>query len=115
LNRAVLSPIEQGHAPGEDCEHDEAATMPRLPQHLFWDVHPEDIDFEKHAAWLVRRVLEYGDWPDWQALVAYYGKSRLAEVVTGIRSLQPRSLAFCKVWFDLPASAFRCSTHPQSL
>ncbi|MBJ7396926.1 MAG: hypothetical protein JHD23_12285 [Akkermansiaceae bacterium] len=87
--------------------------MPLLPLHLFWDVHAEEIDPEKHAAWLARRVLEYGDWPDWQALVRYYGKDRLAGIVTSIRSLHPRALAFCKVWFDLPTSAFRCSTSPQ--
>jgi len=87
--------------------------MPHLPPHLFWDTDPEKIDFEKHAAWLARRVLEYGDWPDWQALVRFYGKERLATIVTGIRSLQPRAFAFCKIWFDLPASAFRCSKSPQ--
>lgn len=89
--------------------------MPSLSPHLFWDVRAEDIDFDKHAAWLARRVLEYGDWPDWQALVRYYGKERLTGIVTSIRSLHPRALAFCKAWFDLPTSAFRCSTHPRSL
>jgi hypothetical protein len=89
--------------------------MPPLSPHLLWDVRAENIDFETHASWLARRVLEYGDWPDWQALVRYYGKDRLAEIVTGIRSLQPRALAFCKVWFDLPSSAFRCSTPPRFL
>jgi hypothetical protein len=89
--------------------------MSNLSPHLFWDVRAEDIDFEKHAAWLARRVLEYGDWPDWQTLVHYYGKDRLAAIVTGIRSLHPRALAFCKVWFGLPASAFRCSKSPQFL
>ena len=84
--------------------------MPPLSHNLFWDVRAEDIDFEKHAAWLARRVLEYGDWPDWQALVRYYGRERLAGIVTGIRSLHPRAFAFCKVWFALPESAFRCST-----
>lgn len=88
--------------------------MPKLSPHLFWDIRAEDLDFEQHAAWLAQRVLEYGDWPDWQVLVDHYGKQRLADIVTGIRSLQPRTLAFCKVWFDLPASAFRCYTHPQS-
>ena len=92
-----------------------APSIPQLSPALFWDVRADQIDPEKHAAWLARRVLEYGDWPDWQAVVCYYGRNRLAGIVTGIRSLQPRALAFCKVWFDLPASAFRCSTHPQSL
>ena len=85
--------------------------LPLFP-HLYWDVNAAEIDPEKHAAWLARRVLEYGDWRDWQALARYYGKGRLPGTVTSIRSLQPRAFAFCRVWFDLPASAFRCSTAP---
>jgi hypothetical protein len=30
--------------------------------------------------------------------------------VTGLRSLSPQSLAFSCAWFQLPPSAFRCST-----
>lgn len=86
-----------------------------LSPNLFWDVRIEEIGPEQHGAWLAKRVLEYGDWSDWQALVRYYGRPRLGEIVIEIRSLQPRALAFCKVWFDLPDSAFRCSAHPQSL
>ena len=88
--------------------------MPPLSPQLFWDVAADTVDPERHASWLVRRVLEYGDWPDWQALVAYYGFNRLKVIVTEIRTLQPKALAFCKVWFDLPASAFRRFTTPQS-
>ena len=87
--------------------------MPPLSPHLYWDVSAGEVDPELHAGWLARRVLEYGDWSDWQALVRYYGKGRLAGIVTGIRSLHPRAFAFCRVWFDLPAPAFRCSTAPQ--
>ena len=89
--------------------------MQRLSAHLFWDVRAGEVDPERHAAWLAKRVLEYGDWPDWQELVRYYGRPRLAQIVTEIRSLQPRAFAFCRVWFDLPASSFRCSRNPQSL
>lgn len=87
--------------------------MLQLPSHLFWDVDSAEVDPEKHAVWLARRVLEYGDWPDWQVLVHHFGKDRLATIVTEIRTLHPRALAFCKIWFDLPHSAFRCSTSPQ--
>ena len=90
-------------------------SMLSLTPHLFWDVRAEDVDLEQHAAWLTRRVLEYGDWPDWQALVRYYGKERLREIATSIRSLDPKALAFCRIWFDLPDFAFRCSKHPLSL
>lgn len=87
----------------------------QLSPGLFWDVHQEGVDPEAHAAWIAKRVLEYGDWPDWQSLVRFYGRARLASIVTEIRSLHPQALAFCKVWFDLPASSFRCSTNPPSL
>lgn len=83
--------------------------MTSLSEHLFWDVDRSTIDPEKHAAWLVKRVLEYGRWSDWQALVGQYGKPRLAEIVVTIRSLQPRAFAFCQAWFQLPPTAFRCS------
>lgn len=86
------------------------SAMPALSDHLFWDVDRSMIDPEKHAPWLVKRVLEYGRWSDWQALVAHYGKPRLAEIVMKLRSLQPRALAFCHTWFQLPPNTFRCST-----
>lgn len=72
--------------------------MLTLSSYLYWDVRPRDVDPEQHSGWLVRRVLEHGDWPDWQKLVHCYGRKRLAEIVTGIRSLLMaiRSLA----WFD---------------
>lgn len=83
--------------------------MTALSDHLFWDVDRSSIDPQRHAAWLVKRVLEYGRWRDWQVLVAHYGKPELAGLVTGLRSLQPRAFAFCRAWFRLPPSSFRCS------
>ena len=80
-----------------------------LSEHLFWDVQRQGVDPERHAVWLARRVLEYGYWSDWQTLVAYYGKVRLAQIVVGIRSLNPRAFAFCRAWFQIPATDFRCS------
>ena len=50
--------------------------MPPLSEHLFWDVDRSSIDLERHVRWLVKRVLEYGRWRDWQTIVAHYGKPR---------------------------------------
>lgn len=84
--------------------------MPPLSPHLFWDVDRDSLDPATHGAWLTKRVLEHGRWDDWQALPSFYGKAELAELVTGLRTLEPRAFAFCRAWFDLPASSFRCST-----
>lgn len=84
--------------------------MPPLSPHLFWDVDRDSLDPSTHGPWLTKRVLEHGRWKDWQTLVSFYGKAELAELVTGLRTLEPRAFAFCRAWFDLPASSFRCST-----
>ncbi len=81
-----------------------------LSEHLFWDVDRESIDFDRHAPWVVKRVLEYGLWADWQVLMGRYDRNRLREIVTQLRTLQSKAFAFCQVWFDLPADAFRCSS-----
>jgi len=87
--------------------------MSGLSEHLFWDVDRREITADSHPRWLVKRVLEYGEWSDWQFLVDRYGRGKLAGIATGIRSLNPRALAFCRAWFQLPDSAFRCSTRPR--
>ena len=88
--------------------------MDSLSSHLFWDVDRNQIHPVTHASWLTQRVLEYGRWSDWQILVSEYGKPRLAELVIDLRSLSPKTLAFCCACFQLPKSAFRCSTLTQS-
>lgn len=78
------------------------SSMPSLSPHLFWDTDPNGIDMERHAAWLVKRVLEYGRWSDWRALVETYGRPRLAEITSGIRSLDPKAAAFARAYLSGP-------------
>lgn len=88
--------------------------MISLSDHLFWDVDRATIDPELHAAWLTKRVLEYGRWRDWKILEAHYGKPELGRLATGLRTLQPRAFAFCRAWFQLDPSCFRCSASTPS-
>lgn len=83
--------------------------MQNLSPHLFWDVERPSIDPERHAKWLIKRVLNYGLWTDWQILVAHYGKDRLQEIVFTIPKLDPRSLAFCQAWFSPQTTSPTCS------
>lgn len=73
--------------------------MEALSPHLFWDVDRTTIDWDEHRKWLVKRVLGYGLWSDWQVLVAHYGKHQLGEIAFSIPTLDPRSRAFCCAWF----------------
>jgi hypothetical protein len=77
--------------------------VPPLSPHLFWDTDSNGIDRERHAAWLVKRVLEYGCWRDWKTLVETYGRPRLGEITSSLRSLDPKAAAFVRAYLSAPA------------
>ena len=76
--------------------------MHPLSKHLFWDTDPVGVDVELHAAWLVKRVLEYGRWVDWQVIVEIFGRPRLAEITSSLRSLDPKAAAFALAYLATP-------------
>jgi transcriptional regulator with XRE-family HTH domain len=57
---------------------------------LFWDrpLHPEDL--ERHPAWVVARVLEYGQLEDVRALVGLLGRDRFFDVLAGVHLAEPK-------------------------
>jgi hypothetical protein len=63
---------------------------------------------EKHARYIVERVLDYGDWEDWLLIREYYGLEKIKELALGIRSLFPKSLSFIATVTHTPENQFRC-------
>lgn len=82
---------------------------------VFWDCDPASIDVEENSLFVIGRVLTRGLYTDWQTLKQLYGVERLRHEVTHLRSLDPRTLAFCSVYFDLPKESFRCYSKTPSL
>ena len=81
---------------------------------LFWDCDFNSLDFENHRLFIIGRVLTRGQWSDWQALRELCSKESLAADVVQIRDLDPRTLAFCSAYFDIPKEQFRCFTKTPS-
>jgi hypothetical protein len=75
---------------------------------LFWDIEPSDLDMEKHAEYIVGRVLDYGDWKDWLFIRDYYGIEQIKKIALGLRSLERKSLAFISTITCIPENQFRC-------
>ena len=58
----------------------------KLSPVLFWDIDKSQADMDKYPSFFVQRVLEYGNWNDWQLLLSYYGKD---QIVTSIYEPNP--------------------------
>ncbi len=86
-----------------------------LSAHLFWDVDPKTLSFEKNMDFIVGRILEYGLMEDWILLRDSLGIQGIAEIAMNIRELDPVSLNFIASISKIPIEKFRCYTTQQSI
>lgn len=85
-----------------------------MSKHLFWDVDVDTIDVEAHKAYIVQRVLEYGLWDDWMLLRRSLGLNQIVQISKGLRTLEPRALAYLSIISKTPKEEFRCYNTQQS-
>ena len=85
-----------------------------LRQALFWDTDIKTIDLEIHKASIVQRIFLRGSFEEFKQAMAYYGKEQCKAVLLNARWLDPKTLAFCSLIFDVPLNQFRCYTLAQS-
>ncbi len=86
----------------------------QLSKTLFWDVDISTLDAQKHAAYIVERVLSRRKMEDFKLTKNYYGKPKMKRIVKKLRYLDDRVLHFCSIYFSTPISDFRCYTTKQS-
>lgn len=80
---------------------------------LFWDTDATKIGLDTHAKTIVERVILRGNWSEFKAILGYYGKDKIREIVVKLRYLDSRTLSFCSVYFNTPINEFRCYTMKQ--
>ena len=84
-------------------------------KHLFWDVNRERLSLEKDDAYIIRQVLEYGKFQDWQLIKNHYGLKTITKKAMAIRSLEKKALSFISTLSGVPIKKFRCYTIQQSI
>ena len=81
-----------------------------LAAHLFWDVNIATLDFTKHAALIVERVIERGTYKNLQFIQQYYGNQQLTDIIKGISCMHPKDLMFVHTYFKIPLNELKCYT-----
>lgn len=70
-------------------------SIPRSMRWLFWDTNPHKLDLQRHARYIITRVLEKGDLEEWNWVRWTYGEKQLREALTENRQLSP---ATAELW-----------------
>jgi len=73
---------------------------------LFWDA--DKIDEVQHAAYVIARVLDYGDIDDIGVLRKLYSDEKIIEVIRTRRGLFPKTGKYWAVKFDIPLTEVLC-------
>lgn len=87
----------------------------QLPPILFWDIDSTKLDYDAKAHYVIGRVVMYGSFADWQAILAYYGPEKVRGEMLEERYLDNKTLNYLSFYFEIPKTAFRCYTLQQSI
>lgn len=85
-----------------------------LSSHLFWDVDRGTLDPERHADFLICRIVERGSSRDVRLAWRYYGEDRVREALLGASALSRKTIHFFANQFRLSCDAFRAYRRGQN-
>ena len=83
-------------------------------KNLFWDLDPTTLDYEKHAGYVIQRVVEFGTWSDWRLLRKQYELSRIVAIAREFRTIDRKALSFLAAVANVPKETFRCYASTRS-
>jgi hypothetical protein len=86
---------------------------PALPKRLFWDVNPDNLDFDKKAAFVIERVFERGDVEDIRSIMRYYGDSKVSDALLNAKYLGLKTIYLASAITGRTLTDFRCYRNRQ--
>lgn len=80
----------------------------KIRPHLFWDIPPGRLDWDKSAILIVQRVLTRGTFDEFRLLLEVYKMEGLKEIALKIPYLDRKSLNFISGFLEIPKEEFKC-------
>ncbi len=84
------------------------ANKPILSKRVFWDIDFEKLDYEKDKQFIIDKVMNYGLWEDFTALMRFYGKNVVKEEVVKVAFFKKDVLNFLCFYLKLKPKDFEC-------
>ncbi len=81
---------------------------PNISKRVFWDVDFDSLDYEKDKLFIIDKVMNYGLWDDFLAVLRYYGKEIIKKEIVKSPYLKKDILNFLCFYLDLKPQQFRC-------
>ena len=79
-----------------------------LSKHLFWDIDPNVLEWERSKKTIIERVIERGSLEEWVCIVKIYTLEGIVNTAKTFRSMSPIDLNFIATISNTPKEEFRC-------
>ncbi len=86
--------------------------LPAFVHRYFWDIDPTRLDAAQYPAYVVERLLEYGDLPSVRWLLDTFPRETIVQVLQQSRKLSRRSANFWALYLDVDKESVACLSRP---
>lgn len=82
-------------------------------EQLFWDIDLKGLDPDRSKRLIIERVFALGSLKEIKLLIDYYGKYIVLDVLKKLNYIDPKTLNFVSVYFNVSLESFVCYKRKQ--
>ena len=82
--------------------------IPDFVKKYLWGVSSKTLSTQKHAIFIIERILEYGDFDSVFWIDKTYGKQKVAETLKTSVRISPKSANLYSLYYNIPKSEIAC-------
>lgn len=88
--------------------------LEQLNRAHFWDIDIATMDAEKSKRLIIERIFSYGNLDEIKLIKNYYGLNEIMSILCNLNYIDPKTLNFISLLFQLPKTKFKCFAKNQS-
>ena len=92
-----------------------ADSLSQLSKVYFWDVDFHKLDKSKSMRLIIERVINLGNLSDLRLIRKIYTEDEIRQTICNLNYLDPKTLNFASLLFNIPKTSFKCYTKKQSV
>jgi hypothetical protein len=89
-------------------------SLENLNKAYFWDVDFNKLDKTNSKRLIIERVMNFGNLADIQLIKEVYSPDEIKTTLCNLNYLDPKTLNFASLLFNIPKTRFKCYIKKQS-
>jgi hypothetical protein len=88
--------------------------VPEINRRIFWDVNPDNLDYQKSSKFIIERVFERGNVDDVRNIRRFYGDQLIGDTLKASPWMEEKTIYLASAILHIPLNDFLCYTKAAS-